>query len=886
MTPAVDDLLAAAADGALVLTATRRLARRLRRLYDRGQAAAGRRAWPTPAIYSGDAWLQLTADRLGDGWRLLTSAASRRLWETIVAADGAGSAQELLQGSATARAAEEAHALLVEFGGDPHAFPLTGEHAALLRWRRLYVERLRQEGWLDRSSLPQTIVAAVAAGRLPLPSAVFFAGFDDLPPRFRRLARAFSERGAVCREIACAGRTSTQPLRLTCADSRDEVRRAAVWARGLLEGGETEIGIVVPDLPKYRSLIERIFREEIDPAAQVRPAAEEIRFNLSLGEPLAHKGAVVAAFEILTAGHSLPLAQAGFLLRTPYLGGALGEEEGRARLDARLRKEGSPQISLSRIMALAGDRRNPTGDPRRAPFAQVCERLLAARSDRRERLPGAWASHFAELLQTVGWPGERPLDSLDFQVVKAFREKLLPQLAAFDLISGAVSRGEALLLLRRLAMETEFQPEGAESPVQVVGLLEAAGLHFRHLWVMGMHDGALPAPCRPNPFLPVALQIAAGMPHADADRELAFARRVFARLSAAGERIVFSHPRREGDAERLPSPFIRELPAADLPAPPSRSPALLFQQKAPPAETLVDAAGPPLAAGEEARGGTAIFKDQALCPFRAFVRHRLAATALETPDIGLDPRERGNLLHKAMQVFWTHTGGHRQLLALSEEERRRRIAASIEAALQSVSPAGEGLLPLLLALEKGRLARLLEQWLLQAEIPRAPFTVLDAEKEGSGQFGGVPFTTRIDRIDRLDDGRLVVIDYKTGRISVADLLGECLLEPQLPMYCLGREGEVAAVAFAGLRPEKCAFQGAAAAGDILPGVKAAAADAAGSENGWRELLAHWRRQLETLGCAFAAGAATIAPVDVQKACRYCEFTPLCRQGDAEEGGDA
>ena len=55
--------------------------------------------------------------------------------------------------------------------------------------------------------------------------------------------------------------------------------------------------------------------------------------------------------------------------------------------------------------------------------------------------------------------------------------------------------------LRRQAAEYRFQVEDEGAPVQVMGMLEAAGLRFDHLWIMGLDDEALPAPANPNPFL-------------------------------------------------------------------------------------------------------------------------------------------------------------------------------------------------------------------------------------------------------------------------------------------------------------------------------------------------------------------------------------------------
>src|SRR3546814_11018526 len=47
-----------------------------------------------------------------------------------------------------------------------------------------------------------------------------------------------------------------------------------------------------------------------------------------------------------------------------------------------------------------------------------------------------------------------------------------------------------------------------------------------------------------------------------------------------------------------------------------------------------------------------------------------------------------------------------------------------------------------------------------------PFAVADLEKECSWSFGALDLSLRVDRIDTLSDGRLAVIDYKSGIGSV------------------------------------------------------------------------------------------------------------------------
>ena len=98
-----------------------------------------------------------------------------------------------------------------------------------------------------------------------------------------------------------------------------------------------------------------------------------------------------------------------------------------------------------------------------------------------------------------------------------------------DLVEAVMPFGQAVTLLADLAGEAIFQPETAEMPVQILEALQAAGSHFDALWVMGMTDSAWPAPAKPNPFLPRALQREFDLPHATPERELRFTTPVWAK---------------------------------------------------------------------------------------------------------------------------------------------------------------------------------------------------------------------------------------------------------------------------------------------------------------------------------------------------------------------
>ncbi|PLX81920.1 MAG: hypothetical protein C0617_15460 [Desulfuromonas sp.] len=877
------EILDAAAGGALVLTVNKRLARHLLSLFYVRMASLGKMTWRAPAIISFDAWLRQALVSLGEEARLLDGFAALRLWEQAVEDDSAASELGLLQVSATARRAMEAHQLLVEYDADMAGLPLSDDHRAFVRWRKRYLEACGKGGWLDAADLPGRACAAVEQGELAAPGRVLLAGFDELPPRVTGLIAGFSAAGSVVKEFPPPIEPRGELVRMPCTDVEEEVRRAARWVRHLLDAGEERIGIVVPDLQGYRSLVERLFRAEIDPEGLVGLAEDETRFSLSLGTRLSEQGLVVAALEILGAGFSSPLETISFLLRTPYLGGSQAESFSRATLEGRLRRFGARKVSLKRMKGLAEGERETKGLAR---WAKICAVLEKSLGERGKCPPGEWVNRFSRLLQGVGWPGDRPLGSLEFQIFKAWREKLLPAMVALEPVCKDLGREEALSLLRRLASEIDFQPESPAGPVQVVGILEAAGLQFDHLWVMGLTEDALPAHPRPNPFLPVHLQVTLGMPHASAERELAFARRLSARLFAGAPRVILSHPCREGDRDLRPSPLIGWIDEGEVPLAPCHDPEEAVRAQAVPLEGIVDRQGPPLGATEIATGGTGLLKDQALCPFRAFAHHRLAARALDRPEIGLDLGTRGTLLHTVLERFWERTGDHAALCCLSQAQLFERISECIEATFSEIfSEWGQEASEPLLAIERCRLAALVGEWLVKVERERPAFVVKELEVEHRESFGGLTINTKVDRIDDMAGGSRVILDYKTGRVDPDDLLGERILEPQLPVYGVGGDrGNLAGVAFANVRQGECTFKGVARESGLLPNVAALADSKFSEKHGvgdWSDLLARWRRQLGELGTEFSEGVAGVDPVDPKKACAYCDLHGFCRIDDLD-----
>jgi probable DNA repair protein len=875
-----DELFARLAEGhageVTVVTPNRRLAQALQAEFDHRQVAADRTVWESADILPYPAFVErLYDDALYSelGGRLpilLTPDQEQSLWEEVVRRSPAGGGLLAVPETA-ARAAEAwalAHAwrLLDELG----RAPLDDDSAAFADWARAYGARTSRDRATDRARLPAVVAGVLGNPLVKRPKRLVAYGFDVVTPQQRALLKDLAASGVQLATCSPVRRTGAA-VRVAALDARDEMLKAARWARARLEAnGHARIGIVVPDLAARRNALRRVLAQTMDPGR----TAAVLPFNVSLGDPLASRPLVAHALAALAlGGREIEFERASALVRSPFIAGAESELQRRARLDARLRRRAEPLVRLDRLVEMADEA--PALARTLAAYAEFRKRRLFA-----PRAPGDWARAFSEGLSLLGFPGERALDSTEYQTLKKWHE-VVARFACLDRVAGTLRFDEALARLGRMAAESLFQPESPVVPVQVLGLIEAAGMTFDHLWVMGLSDEAWPAPAHLNPFIPVRLQRAAGVPNASPAAALERARELTAEwLGCAGE-VVLSYRRRDGERDLAPSPLIASAGEGDLTLPeyPTWRDAI---HRAANVERFDDYRAPALPLAAAAHGGVSLIKDQAACPFRAFAAHRLRAEGIGAPHTGLDAVERGTLVHRVLASAWERLGTKDALGAIDGAALEALLAAAADDAIgRKKRDRPTTLSGRFAAIERDRLVRLAGEW-LKLERGRSGFSVLATEGQREAGLGVLKLSLRLDRVDQLASGERVVIDYKTGRAAVPSMLGERPDEPQLPLYLTVAEQDAAAVAFAQVRAGDMKFVGLAREAGLVPGTKAPVA-------GWEAQRTAWRAELERLAGEFAAGIAAVDPKRLEHTCRLCDLHSLCRIHErtarASEGGE-
>ena len=872
----------------LTLCATARLAQTLREA-----APDGAGVWQTPQALTLGQWLASLADEalLSGTANLpqpLEAYAEQLLWEKVIA-DSLPEAESLLfdiQGMAASAA--EAQALCRVWKLKPGGPQLSEEARLFIGWQAEFTRRCAAGGWIDAAGLQRQLISLIADGRFALPGAVAFVGFDRYTPLEIDLMTALAARGVNIGNRPKMPVDRSRQVVHAVADSQAECAAIVAWAQARLAADpKCRLAIVAPDLAGVRDRLEFLLDDSFHPAA-IRPDAAEMPrcFNFSLGRALADLPLIRSAMDLLALGTGrakIEQRRLSELLLSGRWSAADHEADGRARLDAAMRRDLSYFTSLPALIRLAHRLAENEAPLCPQSIAALSALLDTAGGAPRKLPPGQWAGIFRHCLKAAGWPGDRALSSHEFQARRAFNE-VLDGFGRLDSLLGPLVFAEAARRLTQLCRQRLFQPETRGRPViQVLGVLESAGLGFDALWVMGMNDDLWPPPPRPNPLLPVELLRAAGATHASAEIELDFARRVHERLTLSAPEVHFSYALADGNRVLRPSPLVANIAHADLAL---AAPATLARQLAGDAETaielLADALAPPVAEGEKVAGGSWLLRAQAICPAWAYFQYRLGGEAMDEAVEGLDPAARGTLVHEALEALWTAVRTSTALAALDPAARRQCIAEACAAALDNFEQDRRITLPgRFRQLEAARLGRLLDLW-LEVETRRGrAFEVIACEQEAEVEIEEIRVKMVVDRIDRLDDGRQIIIDYKTGAaIDIKNWAEPRITEPQLPIYAALVNDEVAAVVFAKVLLDKPGFAGVADEKDILPGIQGIGDDKQKIFDptefpDWIAVVTHWRERLHAVAKEVKQGQAGVVFAD-ESALQYCEVLPLLR----------
>ncbi len=629
--------------------------------------------------------------------------------------------------------------------------------------------------------------------------------------------------------------------------SEEELQRALTWAcEEYRKNPQQKIAVILPELERHRQLIESTLTLQFYDVPKP--------WVITVPPRLTYYGIIQTALALLTQylSENISIENFASLLRSPYWGNMPEEKFARSALVYKLRELQVEQCDFDILIKIA------------EPWQSLQDKfhLLHSKVSKKPKPLKKWIENWARLLNSLNFPNTSTLNAAEIKQAERWNS-LLEELSQTFTWKENFSATEALRILKKTCQKTYWDNEvNKNKPLQILGIVEATDKQFDQAWLVEATQGNIPFKVYANPLIDKKIQREYCLWGIDIALQDRWAQEAFTQLKKACENLIVSYAQEENGQIQTPAIFFGEESQALKSFPQQLKRRFQEDPSQKNISTWSHAYLP---------GATAAIKSQRLCSMQAFARFRLDLEPLPNPVLGLTPIERGLIVHLALQLIWQQLQTQENLLALSSEQLTQLIEKVLPLALKLVPWSRRKLLPkALLELEAKTLKNNLLEW-LALEAGRPSFKIIALEKESQVLFKNMKWRLRIDRIDQLEDGKLLLIDYKTGTISTKQWQPEIFTEPQLPLYAVTSPTPFDGVAFAEIISKNLKMHGIA-----RENISLGKMGFLKSVTDWPALLAEWKQALETLVENFTHSQATLNPLEGEATCRQCRLQSFCR----------
>ncbi len=653
-------------------------------------------------------------------------------------------------------------------------------------------------------------------------------------------------------------------------DAKSELTHVVDWARDtMLQEPEAQLAIVVPDLSRRRQDIITLFNEYLHTDSLHKVGYASDIFNLSASLKLMDYPLTQVLWSLMQwMVQPIELKQLTRLLTSTWI--QLPHDEKKACYDLAfaLPEQSEKEWALEHFIDyLEVSEKWYLRLPHFIQHLKQMDSMMKA--TQYKAVAEYWIEQMEDYLSAWGWPGENSLESEAFQLNELLKKTMIG-IRRLNQLYSTVTLNQCMTFFKNELYQIEFQPQSQTQRLQILGIYEAVNLQCDHIWITGLSSDALPSKVTKNPFLPSSLLKKYNLPGCGIQRDKKISERLLHALLRVSKNRHLSFYQQENEQYFFPSHILGLSQRLWTLVTGKASP--LHALKKADLENFHDDFGYSYE-GTRLSGGVSFLKQQAMCPFKAYLNFRLNIEEQEYFKIGIDLRKRGEWIHQGMQYIWSKLNNSDTLMKTNHNELYRIVEQSLRCIEKSELVNSS----LLKTIEKNRAIHLMMN-LLVIEKERTPFQVKAIEQDMVISMKNMDIHTRVDRVDELQDGSTVVIDYKTGVTYPGLWFSDRLGEPQMLLYAQAYQHSIAAIVYAEINSKETRFKGVASNQDVIPKVSALSQyDANYHNNDWPLFLQESKKKLDELVDEIQQGYAKVQPENqTLHACEYCCYASVCR----------
>ena len=666
-----------------------------------------------------------------------------------------------------------------------------------------------------------------------VPSKIYLLGFRELTAQQQQFFTNLARENIEIVDAPCTCKYTSSHFSLTDLSHDDEISAIASYIEHMtLDKAHQSVGVVINE-PDKVALLSKLSSMDIVPYSYTMNAEQSVLAQ--------HTQAVLA----LT--HSVvEISVFKQLLLSPYLFNKISLTD-YADIEKALAELCVDEIS---VLDLCTNLKHISSI---AKYLTAISHLLEL-NQHKLLLPSVWVRVLFSILKICDWPGLERLTKSQQRSISCIYS-IFDNMCGLDKVSPKLSFNSAYIWFNKLFSNAKIQHTNPVSNVHILDVVTASSFAVDNLWIADFHT---------QKFLQDKLHTSF-IPHILLDKvvpDYAYQQDLL--------KQIYEHVKHELVVSCLhskqPHLDIQEFKDYDLNQLQHRHNSLKIADEA--ALEIVKDNYKGNFHNQENIIDIGVINAQAGCPFKAFAHYRLGIEDRATStSMALSKATIGTLLHQVLAKFWNEVKNSQNLAAMSDTAQSLLIQHIISDLIASNYPTHvlSGVLQVFTA-------NIANRWINYEREREIDFVVIAIEKSYQLELDNAVLNVRIDRIDKLSTGDIVIVDYKTGNFSATDWLGDRPDNVQLPVYidviASHYTQDISAV-YAAVLKEKIGFAG------ISQHLEMQHLNSVSAKKCLSDIVNNNLENIYKIVAEYVAGEANITPKN-SKTCNYCNLSSLCR----------
>ena len=412
--------------------------------------------------------------------------------------------------------------------------------------------------------------------------------------------------------------------------------------------------------------------------------------------------------------------------------------------------------------------------------------------------PKEWLSYINDKLKKIDWltlDSELNNDNFIFkkwiQLLKDCEQSLISH--------ENISYGNFIKLIERTAENTYIQVYSSHQQVKILEYNDAIGMEFDYLWLSGLDNHVWPNKHKHYSFFSRELQNEHNFPESTPNKSTEHEKKILSDLMSSSKNTVLSYSHSRDEMQLSFSDLITiDLEESDTHKDPGN-----FSESSFDSDNIVflEEDAPTIKNTEKLKGGASMVQRYKEDPFSGFALGRLNISEKRKPTFGIDPLNRGTIVHNAIAFFYADLPSQTDMRSWKTDRIKSRLDKAIIEAFHPFVTLNENTFEqIFFEIEKNRTKKILET-LIHFDLNKDKFKIKSVEKSVQLKYSSIILNLKIDRIEEYATKQLCIIDFKTGKVKKILDKNKQFKELQLFVYAAAVGGPVDIISYVYLKKD-------------------------------------------------------------------------------------